>query len=53
MDEGDDDFDEVDIDDGDVVNSWWSFFLLSFTFLDNKDDNFDNADIGDGDDNNK
>ncbi len=49
VDDRDDDFDVVDIDDGDVVDSRTSFFLTLENF-DNTDDNFDTKDIDDGDD---
>ena len=45
----DDAFDVVDIDDGGVVDS----FFLSFAYFDDTDDNFDTTDIGNGDDNDK
>jgi len=48
----DDAFDVVDIDDGGVVDSRWSFFL-SFAYFDDTDDNFDTTDIGEGDDDDK
>ncbi len=45
----DDDFDVVDIDDEDVIDSRTIFFL-TFEVFDNIDVNFDTADIDDGDD---
>ncbi len=45
----DDDFNVVDIEDGDVVDSRTSFFL-TFEDFDDTDDNFHTTDIDDGDD---
>jgi len=45
----DDAFDVVDIDDGGVVDS----FFLSFAYFDDTDNNFDTTDIGEGDDDDK